>query len=41
MLAWSSEEAGKLIETYKIFENKPPDLIMEKVEGNDYSKVNK
>lgn len=40
MLAWSSEEAGKLIETYKIFENKPPDLIMEKAEGDDYSRVN-
>lgn len=39
MLAWTSEEAGKLIETYKIFENKPPDLIMEKVEGDDYSRV--
>lgn len=40
MLAWSFEEAGKLIETYKIFENKPPDLIMGKGENNDYSKVN-
>jgi DNA excision repair protein ERCC-1 len=39
MLAWSSEEAGKLIETYKIFENKPPDLIMEKAEPDDYSRV--
>jgi len=39
MLAWSCEEAGKLIETYKIFENKPPDLIMEKAEGDDYSRV--
>jgi len=40
ILAWSCEEAGKLIETYKIFENKPPDLIMEKAEGDDYSRVN-
>lgn len=39
MLAWSPEEAGKLIETYKIFENKPPDLIMEKSEGDDHSRV--
>lgn len=39
MLAWSSEEAGKFIETYKIFENKPPDLIMEKSTGDDHSKV--
>lgn len=40
MLAWTSEEAGKLIETYKIFENKPPDLIMEKAEADDHSRVN-
>lgn len=40
MLAWSSEEAGKLIETYKIIENKPADNIMEKVEGDDYTRVN-
>ncbi|VVC32791.1 Restriction endonuclease type II-like,RuvA domain 2-like,ERCC1/RAD10/SWI10 family [Cinara cedri] len=39
MLSWSSEEAGKLIETYKIFENKPPDLIMSKTEGDDYSRL--
>ncbi|XP_050425345.1 DNA excision repair protein ERCC-1 isoform X2 [Adelges cooleyi] len=39
MLAWSPEEAGKLIETYKIFESKPPDLIMEKPEGDNYSRV--
>jgi DNA excision repair protein ERCC-1 len=30
MLAWSPEEAAKIIETYKTFEHKPPDLIMEK-----------
>lgn len=32
MLAWNAHEAGKIIETYKIYENKPPDMIMEKQE---------
>nr|CAD7600339.1 unnamed protein product [Timema genevievae] len=32
MLAWSAEEAGKIIETYKMYENKPPDLIMERMD---------
>lgn len=32
MLAWNAEDAGKIIETYKIFEKKPPDMIMEKNE---------
>ena len=39
LLAWSAEEAGRIIETYKIFERKPPDLIMEKQESNSLSKV--
>ncbi|KAF4533103.1 hypothetical protein B566_EDAN003823 [Ephemera danica] len=39
MLAWSAEEAGRIVETYKIFESKPPDMIMEKVESDPYSKV--
>ena len=30
MLAWNNAEAGKILETYKIYENKPPDMIMEK-----------
>ncbi|XP_066595550.1 DNA excision repair protein ERCC-1 [Prorops nasuta] len=30
MLAWNTEEAGRIIETYKIYENKPPDSIMER-----------
>lgn len=30
MLAWSAEEAARIIEVYKIFEHKPPDLIMER-----------
>ncbi|XP_073985433.1 DNA excision repair protein Ercc1 [Rhodnius prolixus] len=39
MLAWSPEEAGKIIETYKIFEHKPPDLIMEKTESDIHNKM--
>lgn len=30
MLAWSAEEAARIIEVYKMFEHKPPDLIMER-----------
>ncbi|XP_050711082.1 DNA excision repair protein ERCC-1-like [Eriocheir sinensis] len=39
MLAWSPEEAGRIIEVYKIYENKPPDMIMEKQDSNPYSMV--
>ena len=39
MLCRSSEEAGKIIERYKIYQNKPPDLIMEKKEADPYSRV--
>ncbi|XP_072939898.1 DNA excision repair protein ERCC-1 [Epargyreus clarus] len=39
MLAWSPEEAAKIIENYKIFENKPPDKIMEKVENDPHQKI--
>lgn len=39
MLAWNAEEAGRIIETYKIFESKPPDMIMEKQDGSPYQKV--
>ncbi|TRY72393.1 hypothetical protein TCAL_08443 [Tigriopus californicus] len=39
MLAWSAEEAGQILETYKQFENKPPDLIMEKNNPDTYSKI--
>ncbi|KAG8225903.1 hypothetical protein J437_LFUL006135 [Ladona fulva] len=38
MLAWNPEEAGRIIETYKIFENKPPDLIMEKQDDDPFMK---
>lgn len=40
MLAWSFEEAGKIIETYKVYETKPADLIMEKSESYPYLQVN-
>jgi len=39
ILAFTHEEAGRYLETYKSFENKPPDLIMEKTEANYLSKV--
>ena len=35
----SFEEAGRYLETYKSFESKPPDLIMEKSEGTYMSRV--
>lgn len=30
ILSWSSEEAGRYLETFKVYENKPVDLITEK-----------
>ncbi|CAG8518842.1 12069_t:CDS:2 [Ambispora gerdemannii] len=39
MLAWSQEEAGKYLETFKAFENRPPDSIMEKVESDYHAKL--
>ncbi|XP_018565107.1 DNA excision repair protein ERCC-1 [Anoplophora glabripennis] len=36
ILAWSPEEAGKIIETYKIYENKPADTIRERNESSPY-----
>lgn len=39
MLAWSSEEAAKIIENYKIYENKPPDRIMEKIDNDPHQKI--
>ncbi|XP_034652675.1 DNA excision repair protein ERCC-1 isoform X1 [Drosophila subobscura] len=39
MLAWNAEEAGKMIETYKQFEKRPPDLIMERVDSNPHQKL--
>lgn len=39
MLAWSAEDAGKIIETYKKYEVKPPDDIMERSDSAPYQKV--
>ncbi len=39
MLAWSEEDIAKYIETYKSFENKPPDLIKERVDDQYFDKV--
>lgn len=39
MLAWSAEDAGKIIETYKAYENKPPDNIMERSDSAPHQKV--
>ncbi|KAK4509642.1 uncharacterized protein ATC70_006944 [Mucor velutinosus] len=39
MLAWSPEEAGRYLETYKAFENKAPDLIREKVDDEYFAKI--
>jgi len=39
MLAWNAEDAGKIIETYKIYENKPPDDIMERCNTAPHQKV--
>ncbi|KAI0342096.1 DNA repair protein rad10 [Trametopsis cervina] len=38
MVAWTAEEAGFYISTYKQFEHKPPDLIKERVD-KDYSSM--
>ncbi|XP_015187186.1 PREDICTED: DNA excision repair protein ERCC-1 [Polistes dominula] len=39
MLAWNAEDAGKIIETYKIYENKPPDMIMDRSGTAPYQKL--
>ncbi|XP_057331636.1 DNA excision repair protein ERCC-1 [Microplitis mediator] len=39
MLAWSYEDAGRIIETYKIFEYKPPEMIMERGDTNPQQKL--
>lgn len=38
-LAWSSEEAGRYLELFKMSENKPPDMIKERIEGDYMSKL--
>ncbi|XP_036039282.1 DNA excision repair protein ERCC-1 isoform X2 [Onychomys torridus] len=39
ILAWSAEEAGRYLETYKVYEQKPADLLMEKLEQNFLSRL--
>ncbi|XP_050392113.1 DNA excision repair protein ERCC-1 isoform X1 [Patella vulgata] len=39
MLAFTAEEAGRYLETYKVYENKPPDAIMEKTDSNFMTKL--
>ncbi|XP_066292312.1 DNA excision repair protein ERCC-1-like [Branchiostoma lanceolatum] len=39
ILAWSPEEAGKYLETYKAYESKPADLIKEKTDKDYLSKA--
>lgn len=39
ILAWSPEEAGRYLETYKSYEKKPADILKEQVEKNYLSKV--
>lgn len=39
MVAWSAEEAGNYLETYKMYENKSADLIKEKQGTDNYSQL--
>lgn len=39
IISWSVEESGRYIETFKSYENKPPDLIKEKIDNDYYSKL--
>ncbi|SOV05866.1 related to dna excision repair protein ercc-1 [Ustilago sp. UG-2017a] len=39
IVAWSAEEAGRYVETYKSFEHKPPDPIKERVPEDYLSQV--
>ncbi|GIY80892.1 hypothetical protein CDAR_70492 [Caerostris darwini] len=39
MVAWSAEEAGTYLETYKMFENKSADLIKVKQDSDHYSQL--
>lgn len=39
MLAWNADEAGRIVETYKMFESKPPDLIMARAQQYPHQKV--
>ncbi|XP_064640077.1 DNA excision repair protein ERCC-1-like isoform X2 [Lineus longissimus] len=39
MLAWSAEEAGRYLETYKAYESKPPELLMERTDQNYQARI--
>ncbi|XP_049285979.1 DNA excision repair protein ERCC-1 [Anopheles funestus] len=39
MLAWNADEAGRIVEKYKLFENRPADWIMEKAEKYPHEKL--
>ncbi|XP_059818044.1 DNA excision repair protein ERCC-1 [Hypanus sabinus] len=39
ILAWSAEEAGRYLESYKVYENKPADILKERVEQDFLSKI--
>lgn len=39
MLAWNAEDAGKIIETYKMYESKPSDDIMERSDTAPHQKL--
>ncbi|XP_069089001.1 DNA excision repair protein ERCC-1 isoform X2 [Pleurodeles waltl] len=39
ILAWTAEEAGRYLETYKSYEQKPADVLKEKVDQDFMSKV--
>ncbi|KAM6228826.1 DNA excision repair protein ERCC-1 [Spheniscus humboldti] len=39
LVAWSPEEAGRYLETYKAYEQKPPDLLKERVEQDFFSRM--
>ncbi|XP_053681221.1 DNA excision repair protein ERCC-1 [Anopheles nili] len=39
MLAWNPEEAGRIVEKYKLFENRPPDWIMERAEKHPHERL--
>ncbi|XP_004205849.2 uncharacterized protein LOC101236335 isoform X1 [Hydra vulgaris] len=39
ILAWSNEEAGRYLETFKTYENKPPDILQERIDQDYVSKM--
>ena len=39
IIIYSYEEAGRYLETYKAFENKPPDMLVERVDSDFLSRV--